>query len=157
MAKYIPRNDGDKSRRLIVEKLQIQERFPFLKTRMVGSRLVCRGRVQPTTASATYRIEVVYEPWDAPQIRILEPEIKPEGKLHFYKNGTLCLYDWREKPWQKRWHLADTIVPWAAEWLVFYEIYLLTGKRIGRAAVHSDSKVEEPKSYYQGSEQASSE
>lgn len=56
-----------------------------------------------------------------------------------YKDGTLCLYDWREQPWQKHWHLHETIIPWTSEWLVFYEIWLLTGKWRGRSADHLDA------------------
>jgi hypothetical protein len=154
MVNFIPSNSGEKNRRLIMENLLIQDRFPFLTTRMVGNKLICRGRIQPTATSATYRIEVSYEPWSAPKIRVLEPDIKPEWKLHFYKDGTLCLYDWREQPWQKRQRLADTVIPWAVEWLLFYEIYLLTGKWIGESAVHGDTKVAEPKLDDQTPEQA---
>jgi hypothetical protein len=140
-----------------VENLLIQERFPFLTTRMVGNKLICRGRIQPTATSTTYRIEVCYEPWSAPEVRILEPDIKSESKLHFCKDGTLCLYDWREQPWQKRWKLAETVIPWAAEWLLFYEIYLLTGKWVGASSAHGDAKVEEPKLDSQTLEQARAE
>lgn len=144
MATHIPKSDGDKYRRIIVENLWIQKHFPFLTTRMVGARLVCRGRIQPTDASAVYRIEVSYAPWSPPEVRVLEPAIKREAKLHFYKDGTLCLYDWREEPWQKRWRLADTIIPWTAEWLVFYEIYQLTGIWSGPSAAHGEAKAECP-------------
>jgi hypothetical protein len=153
MVKFIPKSNSEKSRRMILENLLIQERFPFLTTRMAGNRLVSRGRIQPTETSAVYRIEVCYEPWSAPEVRVLEPAIKSEGKLHFYKNGTLCLYDWREQPWEKRLRLADTVIPWTAEWLLFYEIYLLTGKWIGASVAHGDVKVEEPKPDSQTSEQ----
>jgi hypothetical protein len=31
-----------------------------------------------------------------------------------------------------------------AEWLVFYEIYLLTGRWVGASAVHTNGKTAEP-------------
>jgi len=95
--------------------------------------------VKPTSSSAEYRVEVTYQPWASPDVRILEPEIAPQSQLHIYKSGGLCLYDWREQPWQRNWHLADTVIPWTAEWLLYYEIYLLTGKWIGKSAVHGDA------------------
>jgi hypothetical protein len=153
MVKRIPTDNAEKSRRLIMESLLIQKRFSFLNTRMVGDRLVCRGSVRPTETSAAYRVELVYKPWNSPEVRILDPEINPEGKLHFYKNGTLCLYDWREQPWQKKWHLADTVIPWTAEWVMYYELYLLTGKWLGASAVHTAPKAEEPKPDSQTTEQ----
>ena len=56
-----------------------------------------------------------------------------------YRDDTLCLYDWREQQWQNSWHLHETIVPWAAEWLLYYGLWLLTGKWLGRFAIHSKS------------------
>src|ERR1043166_666450 len=132
--KFIPRSDAEKQRRLIAENLRVRERFPFLHTRMAGNLLTCRGILKPTPSSQAYRLEVEYQPWGAPSLRVLEPEIKPEAKLHFYSNGTLCLYDWREQPWQRNWHLAETVIPWAAEWFLYYEIYLLTGKWLAKSA-----------------------
>ena len=144
MGNKIPSDNAEKSRRLITESLAIQKHFPFLHTRVVGNRLVCRGHMQPSDASATYRVEMVYRPWNAPEVRILTPPIKPERHLHFYKDGTLCLYDWREQPWQRHWRLADTVIPWTAEWLLYYELYKLTGKWLGREAAHAVPKTEEP-------------
>ncbi|HWX23034.1 MAG TPA: hypothetical protein VN578_24290 [Candidatus Binatia bacterium] len=54
-----------------------------------------------------------------------------------YSDCKLCLYDWRDQPWQDKWHLHETVIPWAAEWLVFYELLLLTGKWHGPSALHS--------------------
>jgi hypothetical protein len=50
--------------------------------------------------------------------------------------NSLCLYDWREQPWKESRHLHDTIIPWTAEWLLYYEIYKMTGKWIGRSVLH---------------------
>lgn len=141
----IPSDNAEKSRRLVTETLLLKKHFPFLLPRMVGDRLMCRGNIQPSDTSATYRIDLVYKPWSAPEVRILTPEIKPERHLHFYKDGTLCLYDWREQPWQRHWHLTDTVIPWTAEWLLFYELFLLTGKWLGNSAAHGTSKIAEPK------------
>jgi hypothetical protein len=33
--------------------------------------------------------------------------------------------------------LHETIIPWTAEWLVSYELYLTTGKWLGSSAVHT--------------------
>lgn len=144
MGTFIPKSSAEKQRRLIAENLLLRDRFPFIQTRIVGDRLVCRGKVKPTASSREYRLEVEYQPWGAPAVRVLEPKIEPETKLHFYRDGTLCLYDWREQPWQKHWRLADTVIPWAAEWLVYYEIYLLTGKWVGASAVHGAEKTPPP-------------
>ena len=44
-----------------------------------------------------------------------------------YDNGALCLYKPAETPWKLSDNLQKKIIPWAAEWLVFYELYLMCG------------------------------
>jgi hypothetical protein len=145
MANFPTSNNSEKYRKSICEELLIKKRFPSFDCRIRGRKLICRGKLKPTENSTEYRIEVSYEPWGNPDVRILNPKIKPEKDLHFYKTGNLCLYDWREQPWQDKWHLADTIIPWTAEWLMYYEIYLLTGKWLGKSAIHGDAtKAAEP-------------
>jgi hypothetical protein len=56
----------------------------------------------------------------------------------------------RETYWpdEDRWKSSDDIhkkiIPWLAEWLVFYELFLITGKWLGPEAPHAAMpKVEE--------------
>ena len=53
-----------------------------------------------------------------------------------YGNGPLCLYDPRETPWQRMDNVHQKIIPWIAEWLVYYELYLIYGKWLGPEALH---------------------
>jgi hypothetical protein len=53
-----------------------------------------------------------------------------------YSSGDLCLYDFREQPWMATDNLHEKIIPWVAEWLVYYELFLLTGKWLGPEAPH---------------------
>ncbi|PYJ64114.1 MAG: hypothetical protein DME24_00075 [Verrucomicrobia bacterium] len=76
-------------------------------------------------------------------MRVIEPKIEFTPGVHMYHNDTLCLYDWRAQPWQKNWHLHQTIIPWMAEWLVFYELWLLTGKWLGKSAAHRKSSPDD--------------
>lgn len=129
-------NKADKYHRVVAEHVLIRGEFPFLHSRISGLELTCRGRIQPTEQSQSYRIEIRYAPWDSPEVRVIDPKIQFTKGAHMYHNDTLCLYDWREQPWQNHWHLHQTIIPWTAEWLVFYELFLLTGKWLGKAATH---------------------
>jgi len=133
----IPTNKADKYRKVVIEQMLIRAKFPFLHSRICGLELTCRGRIQPTEQSQNYRVEIRYSPWDSPVVRVIEPKIEFTPGVHMYQNDTLCLYAWREQPWQKNWHLHETVIPWTAEWLVFYEIWLLTGKWRGKSAVHN--------------------
>ncbi|MEW6159358.1 MAG: hypothetical protein AB1813_18180 [Verrucomicrobiota bacterium] len=136
----IPTNRAERYRKVVIEQALIREKFPCLQTRIKGLELICRGRIQPTEQSDAYRVEIRYSPWNSPNVRVINPAIPFTPGAHMYSNGTLCLYDWREQPWQKRWHLHETIIPWTAEWLVFYELWLLTGKWRGKSATHGTPK-----------------
>lgn len=62
---------------------------------------------------------------------------------HRYPDGTLCLFYPKDRSWGPRLLLADTIIPWAAEWLMFYELWQDTGVFLGQEAPHP---LTEPKS-----------
>lgn len=135
----IPTNKADKYHKVVSEQALLREKFPFLNSRISGLELTCRGRIQPTEQSQTYRVEIRYAPWNSPEVRVIEPKIEFTKDAHMYHNDTLCLYDWREQPWQNGWHLHQTIIPWVAEWLLYYELWLLTGKWLGKSASHNKS------------------
>ena len=101
-----------------------------------------------TPNAKTYRISILYFlPYvfdcDAVQcelisIRVVSPAIgldpRGTGALppHIYRDAegggfSLCLYDWREDEWRPELPISDTIIPWAAEWLFWFEAWLLTG------------------------------
>ena len=53
-----------------------------------------------------------------------------------YANGDLCLYHPPSQPWSAENDLHNTIIPWTAEWLVFYELYLSEGVWLGPQVEH---------------------
>lgn len=134
----IPANGANKYRKIVSEQVLLRQKFPFLNPRISGLALTCRGRIRPTEFSPDYRVEIYYAPWDSPEVRVIHPKITFIEGAHMYRNDTLCLFDWREQPWENTLHLHETIVPWTAEWLLFYEIWLLTGKWLGKSAVHGE-------------------
>ena len=135
----IPTSKADRYRKIVSEQVLLREKFSFLNSRITGLELTCRGRVRPTAHSRSYRVEIRYAPWDSPEVRVIDPKIEFTKDAHMYRNDTLCLYDWREQEWQNNWHLHETIVPWVAEWLLYYELWLLTGNWLGKSAVRNKS------------------
>jgi hypothetical protein len=90
------------------------------------------GRLQPFELSRAYTIQIDYSQQRYPAVRVLAPELKATeaGFLpHTYDDGTLCLHDVGQ--WNGGMLIVDTIVPWAAEWLLHYEIWLATGEWFG--------------------------
>lgn len=88
----------------------------------------------------TYSLEIRYELDSFPEVRVLTPELvrlpgNSEGQLpHVYppvEDPTLCLFDPREGEWTPAMSIATTTVPWALDWLVCYELWLMTGRWTG--------------------------
>lgn len=127
---------------LVMEKMRVNRDFPHFQTQLRGLQLICTGRTNPSDESQQYKIQIAYAYDGAPQCRILEPQIAVDPQIHMYKNGTLCLYDWREQSWNPVYHLSETVIPWIAEWLVYYELFQMTGRWLGKAASHDEPKQE---------------
>jgi hypothetical protein len=92
--------------------------------------LTWTGWLQPTPASRSYLVRIRYDGVSRPQVNVLDPPLViPEGKTglpHVYPHRELCLYYPGE--WNGRMLIGDTIIPWASEWLFFYELWLATGE-----------------------------
>lgn len=123
-------------RTFVMQKLLIEKHFPLFRCRFANRRLICMGNITPTEGCATYSIEIRYLCGGIPEVRIISPRIQWNKDIHMYRNGTLCLYYPPESPWKPTSNLHQTIIPWAAEWLVFYELFLLKGLWLGKAAPH---------------------
>jgi hypothetical protein len=92
-------------------------------------RLECVLPIQPTPASRRYTVRLSYQHWRRPHVTVIEPplELHP-GTLalpHVHLGDELCLYFPGE--WREDMLLATTIIPWTAEWLMHYELWLATG------------------------------
>lgn len=111
----------------VQQAFALRSRFPDAKGTVKPGRLLWTGVLQPTPISRSYRVEISYQPRQLPQVRILDALTTREGESlpHVYRDGTLCLHLSGE--WNENMFLVDSIVPWTAEWLANYEIWLATG------------------------------
>lgn len=88
-----------------------------------------------------YRIAVY---WDAkitekPYVLLLDPKLRPRDgttfeqipHLLYYSEhpelSGLCLFDPVGGEWSNKLLIADTTIVWAAEWLLYYELWHLDG------------------------------
>jgi hypothetical protein len=104
----------------------LHARFPDAKGTVKAGRLVWIGLLQPTPLSRSYRVEITFRAGQSPRVRILESLETREGRSlpHVYSDGTLCLHE--PGDWADRMFIADSTVPWTAEWLANYEMWLAT-------------------------------
>jgi hypothetical protein len=112
---------------LALQALALRRLIPEGSTQLRPGRLIWTGWVQPTAETSRYQLRVDLKPSRTPSVRVLAPALKPnhDGLLpHVYDNGTLCLS--RRGDWAPTMYLVDTFLPWACEWLTFYELWLAT-------------------------------
>jgi hypothetical protein len=105
--------------------------WPRLDCRIAGSRLICRGSLKPLDVSSEYAIRIDYKVGANPSVWVdglLAPDDESaHSKIpHRYRDGSICLFYGSE--WTSDKAIAQTIVPWLLEWLMFYEGWLATGE-----------------------------
>jgi hypothetical protein len=105
----------------------LHARFPEAKGTLKAGWLVWTAPLRPTPLSRSYRVEITYRPRQDPRVRVLDSLETREGRSlpHIYSDGTLCLH--QPGDWMDKMFIADSTVPWTAEWLANYEIWLATG------------------------------
>lgn len=141
---FFKTNRSAQHARFALQPALIRKHFPFLRCEFKGAELLCSGEITPSNFCDTYQVSIRYPKGKVPRVRILRPKIEPSTKIHMYPNGTLCLYDHRSAPWSANYDLHQTIIPWTAEWLVFYELYKTHGVWLGPEAPHGDDESKEP-------------
>ena len=114
------------------QALGLRSVFPDADLVLKSTRLRWTGRLLPSDLSRIYTVQIAYTRGRYPAVRVLTPQLKATetGFLpHTYNDGTLCLHDAGQ--WNEGMLIVDTIVPWTAEWLLHYEIWLATGEWLG--------------------------
>lgn len=98
-----------------------------------GGELICAVSLQPTPASRRYTVRVTYRHRRQPKVTVTDPPLilHPRATVlpHVYPNGDLCLYLPGE--WKEDMLLSHTILPWASEWLLHYELWRVMGRWAG--------------------------
>ena len=119
-----------------------------LKYKEPGKFFVWKYCLDPTGLGEVYTIEVRYKKGKSPEVYVIDPVLEKrnnEHKLpHIYSSDKsfpkLCLYDPKKSEWNSTMFIADSIIPWAAEWIFFYQIWLLTGKWHAAEVTHGDNE-----------------
>ncbi len=101
------------------------------------------GTLRPAEWSREFKIRIDHPAPDrTPKVWVTAPPVHPKAP-HRYGDGSLCL-DYPKDGREERWHpgapLAWTVVPWTAEWLFYYELWLETGDWYGEAAPHGGGR-----------------
>jgi len=89
--------------------------------------------IQPSPASQVYAVRFRQRHGQQPQVTVIQPRLKvhPDATSlpHVYPGDELCLF--YPGQWRADTLLSTTILPWTAEWLMHYELWLVTGHWTG--------------------------
>lgn len=99
------------------------------------------GELKPTDLSATYTVSFQYADGDTtPEVQALDPALDPGFATelpHVYTDtGGLCLH--LRNQWDPSQPIATTIIPWASDWLLHYELWKATGEWTGGGHPHRE-------------------
>lgn len=103
------------------------------------------GHIQPSPLSVNYEVGLEYRLPKRPQVQVLTPALECRGRErppHRFRDKCLCLYHYPSREWHAGMMLADTVIPWASEWLLHYELWLATGVWSG-GGIHPGETEEE--------------
>ena len=128
---------------LITQEQMLLKAFPNSYTERGRFKLVWAAKLKPTPLSREYLVAVKFGKGKV-EVFVVEPkklDLYPGKKLlpHVYSTSKqkLCLYFPDGSEWNKGKLLVSTIIPWACEWLYFYEIWLFTGEWYGGGTEHN--------------------
>jgi hypothetical protein len=119
-------------RTLGTQLLEMKRLHPEFRCELRRNALVCVGGLRPRPICDEYLVEVRYDLNKRPKVTVLKPLLtaRPGERIpHRFSDGSLCLHMPRE--WRSSMSIAEYILPWAALWLYFYEIWYITGKWLG--------------------------
>lgn len=120
--------------------MNLRQLFPEAKCEVKRNLMIWMGEIKPSPLSRNYHIKLIFN--TAKSIRpkvILYGEIpgieRTDFPHYFHKDVEakwveICLYRFREFDYRKDL-ISDTIIPWVADWLLYYELWLATGEWLG--------------------------
>jgi hypothetical protein len=102
-------------------------------SRMVDrNKMIWTGFVRPQALCSQYKIRVEYELNFDPTVVVLDPPLMPRedgGTIpHMFDQRRLCLFRRRNRHWRPSFLISRTVLPWAALWLYYYELWYATGE-----------------------------
>lgn len=116
----------------------IKAMFPDLQVlKLKGNSFEVIIKLQPTIISKIYEVKLTYDKYKGVDVFVVKEKLevaKNRDKLpHVWSHSEqkLCLYSWKKRQWTKEKLISTSIIPWASEWLEFYEIWLISGLWLG--------------------------
>lgn len=123
---------------LFIQAIRLTRAFPASTVRIRQHRLVWDGVLQPSLLSDSYHVRIEYRIGMRPIATVYGDNLQriddPALPHHYHVNPQrkqvqMCLHLPGE--FNSSMLLVKTILPWASEWLLHYEVWLATGEWYG--------------------------
>lgn len=94
--------------------------------------LVWEFEARPSPLSRSYTLRIQFKRRGLPSVFVVAPDLnlladgRPLPHVYSTKPVRLCLYFPKSGEWSLDKSIADTIVPWAYLWLLYFEDWLIT-------------------------------
>ncbi|MDR6763608.1 hypothetical protein J2Y38_003829 [Flavobacterium sp. 2755] len=140
-SKYFKRKKESKNLKTKIEIISIKSQLERLKAsfpdllieELSKTKFIVLLKLRPDVFSKTYDVKIVYEIGKVVSVFVVNQKLKVvenRKKLpHVYDNDLqkICLYSKDGGNWTAEKSIVSTIVPWASEWLYYYEMWLIDG------------------------------
>jgi hypothetical protein len=121
---------------LAQQDMFLRHEFPQFQFVWEHGTGIWRGTLQPREISPIYSIMIKYAVGLRPKVWVTKPQIRYDSP-HIFKDNSLCLWWYKEWDWSPTEDISKTVVPWAAIWLYYYELWMDNGEWLGPSAPHS--------------------
>ncbi len=112
-------------------------------TKLKDNEIIFIVILQSNPLGDKYKVKIHYKFGKFIKVIVLEPKplklangSKKLPHVYCHKSQQLCLYYPKYKEWDGNKRIVNTIIPWALEWLYYYEIWLFTGEWLGGGIEH---------------------
>ena len=126
---------GHRELPLIRHKIALERSYPGCFCELKRNVLTWRALITPTVLSRGYQVQIEYNGHRMPKVTVSGDSLRGLSKPNFphhydidieSNRVRICLCLSSELDYTKPF--SETLVPWAAEWLFHYEIWLATGE-----------------------------
>ena len=135
------------SKSVALQLYNLKFKYKCINYSLSRGKLIWVQKVKPSEYSKEYVITLKYDGL-VPEVYLYNQgimKIKDEDIPHtyhrFYESEhneyvKLCLYYPIYGEWTKNMFLSETIIPWAIDWLKYYELWRITGEWLGGGIEH---------------------
>ncbi len=136
---------------LLIQEGTLKSYFPGSNIKRNGEHEIrWTHSITPTPLSNTYKVHLHYKYKEGAKFYVLNPKplkLAPGKNLlpHVYSTPEqrLCLYYPVNREWTSAKLYVKTLIPWACEWLIHYEIWSVTGNWYGGGIDHENEAEKE--------------